>query len=95
MKNIFILAFTLMGSIIAQETQTTLSEKNPRALIKTSLGDITVELFRDAAPKTVKNFLDLAEGKKTFTDTKTQKEVTRPFYDCLTLYFYNYLTLYF
>ena len=86
MKNIFILAFTLMGSVLAQETQPVAIAKNPQALIKTSLGDITVELFRDAAPKTVKNFLDLAEGKKAFTDTKTQKEVTRPFYDGLTFH---------
>ncbi len=32
----------------------------PQAVIKTTFGDITVELFDDIAPKHVKNFLDLA-----------------------------------
>lgn len=52
-------------------------------VMKTSKGDIRLELFDDAAPKTVKNFIDLAEGKKPFTDPKTNEEVTRPFYDGL------------
>jgi cyclophilin family peptidyl-prolyl cis-trans isomerase len=30
---------------------------NPVVVIQTSLGDITVELFKDKAPKTVENFL--------------------------------------
>ena len=30
---------------------------NPVAVIQTSMGDITVELFKDKAPKTVENFL--------------------------------------
>ncbi len=60
-----------------------LPPQNPRALIKTSMGDITVELFGREAPKTVANFLGLADGKKEFTDPKTGKKVTRPFYDGL------------
>ena len=32
--------------------------KNPVVLIKTSLGDVYVELFPSEAPKTVQNFLD-------------------------------------
>lgn len=38
--------------------------KNPTVLIKTSQGDITVELFQDKAPVTVKNFLDYVEAKQ-------------------------------
>jgi len=56
---------------------------NPVALIKTSMGEIEVELFRDETPKTVANFLDLAEGRKEFTDPVTHKQVKRPFYDGL------------
>ncbi|MCM2358349.1 MAG: peptidylprolyl isomerase [Geobacteraceae bacterium] len=32
-------------------------EKNPRVLMETSMGNITIELFRDKAPITVRNFL--------------------------------------
>lgn len=35
---------------------------NPRVLIKTSLGDITVELFPEKAPKTVDNFLQYVKS---------------------------------
>lgn len=56
---------------------------NPVVLISTSLGDIYVELFADAAPETVANFIGLAEGTKEFTDPKTSKKVKRPFYDGL------------
>ncbi len=59
---------------------------NPQAIIKTSMGTIRVELYEDAAPKTVANFLHLAEGTKEFTDTETGKKVTRPFYDGLTFH---------
>lgn len=33
------------------------AQTNPQVLIKTSMGDITVELYPDKAPKTVANFL--------------------------------------
>jgi len=56
---------------------------HPQAIISTSLGAITVELFDDEAPKTVANFIDLAEGRKPFTDAKTGMQVSRPFYDGL------------
>ncbi len=56
---------------------------NPQILIKTSMGEITLELFQDECPETVANFLDLSEGKKEFTDSKTRKLVKRPYYDGL------------
>jgi len=34
------------------------SVSNPKVILHTSMGDITVELFADKAPKTVQNFLD-------------------------------------
>ncbi|MHC4779537.1 MAG: peptidylprolyl isomerase [Planctomycetota bacterium] len=57
--------------------------KNILCVMKTTKGDIILELFASEAPKTVKNFLDLAEGKKEFTDPKTREKVTRPFFDGL------------
>ena len=56
---------------------------NPVCIIRTSMGDIYVELFAKEAPQTVKNFVELAEGNKTFTDFKTKTMVKRPFYDNL------------
>jgi peptidyl-prolyl cis-trans isomerase B (cyclophilin B) len=38
-------------------------EKNPVVIIKTTMGDITVELFQDMAPVTVKNFLAYVKNK--------------------------------
>jgi len=34
---------------------------NPTATIRTTLGDIRIELYRDRAPKTVENFVSLAK----------------------------------
>ena len=57
--------------------------KNPVALMKTSHGDVQIELFSGEAPKTVKNFIELAEGKKEWTDPVSRKKVKRPLYDGL------------
>ena len=59
---------------------------NPVVLMKTSQGNIRIELWPDAAPETVKNFIDLAEGNKTFKDAKTGEDVKKPFYDGLTFH---------
>ncbi len=58
-------------------------KENPVYVIQTTIGDIEVELFQDEAPKTVANFIGLAEGTKEFEDSKTHKKVKRPFYDGL------------
>jgi len=51
------------------------------ATLETSMGNLHVELFWDKAPNTVANFVQLAEGTKEWTDTKTGKKVKRPLYD--------------
>ena len=38
------------------------------ATIQTSEGDIVCRLFEKEAPETVKNFTDLAEGKRDWSD---------------------------
>ena len=60
--------------------------ENPVCLIKTSMGDIRVELLPGEAPKTVANFIALAEGAKEFTDEQTGEKARRPFYDGLTVH---------
>jgi len=39
------------------------SAANPKVLLKTSKGDITLELFADKAPVSVKNFLDYVDAQ--------------------------------
>ena len=51
------------------------------AVMETSQGTITLELFEKDAPKTVANFVGLAEGTKEWTDPKTRQKVKRPLYD--------------
>ena len=53
------------------------------ALFETNKGNFKVKLYPDKAPKTVENFVGLAEGTKEWTDPKTDKKVKKPFYDGL------------
>jgi peptidyl-prolyl cis-trans isomerase A (cyclophilin A) len=49
--------------------------------LHTSKGDISITLFPDHAPKTVRNFVGLAEGTQEWKDPSTGKTRTEPFYD--------------
>jgi peptidyl-prolyl cis-trans isomerase A (cyclophilin A) len=51
------------------------------ATLKTSMGDVVVQLFDDKAPKTVGNFVELASGAKEWTDPKTREKTKRPLYN--------------
>ena len=53
------------------------------AIFETSQGNIVIKLLEKEAPKTVENFLGLAEGTREFTNEKTGKKEKRPFYDGL------------
>lgn len=57
-----------------------------RAILQTTKGDITCELFPGRAPLTVENFAALAEGTKQHRDPQTQETVQRPFYDGLSFH---------
>jgi peptidyl-prolyl cis-trans isomerase A (cyclophilin A) len=56
------------------------------AKLETSMGDITAKLFEKETPKTVANFVGLAEGTKEWLDPKTKKWLKQPFYDGLTFH---------
>src|SRR6266849_10388276 len=43
------------------------------ATLRTNQGTVVVRLFPDHAPKTVRNFVDLAEGSREWTDPRTRQ----------------------
>jgi len=53
------------------------------AIFETSQGSIVIKLLEKEAPKTVANFVGLAEGTREFTNEKTGQKEHRPFYDGL------------
>src|ERR1700751_4112951 len=60
------------GVIVAEKTFAT---------IYTNAGPIRVELFSNHAPKTVRNFIGLAEGTQEYRDPTTGAPGSGPYYD--------------
>jgi cyclophilin family peptidyl-prolyl cis-trans isomerase len=63
MKIILSLVIFTLAVLIALPVISHAVQANPKVLIKTSKGDITLELFADKAPVTVKNFLSYVDEK--------------------------------
>ncbi|RKN46216.1 peptidylprolyl isomerase [Micromonospora endolithica] len=51
------------------------------ATLHTNAGPIRLELFPNHAPKTVRNFVELAEGTAQYTDPRTGQPGSGPYYD--------------
>jgi peptidyl-prolyl cis-trans isomerase A (cyclophilin A) len=51
------------------------------ATLTTTQGTVTVRLFPDHAPKTVRNFVELAEGGREWTDPRTGATTKDKLYD--------------
>src|SRR5579875_4010157 len=51
------------------------------ATLTTTQGTVTVKLLPDHAPKTVRNFVELAEGSREWTDPRTRQATTGKLYD--------------
>jgi peptidyl-prolyl cis-trans isomerase A (cyclophilin A) len=49
--------------------------------LRTSAGDIRIQLYGNHAPKTVRNFVELAEGSREWTHPQTREKSTAPLYD--------------
>lgn len=54
----------IIGLLISFPFKSEAAKANPKVLMKTSMGDITIELFPDKAPITVENFLSYVDEKK-------------------------------
>ena len=51
------------------------------ATLNTSLGKIVIQLYPEHAPETVANFVELAEGTRTWTDPRTGQKSEAPLYN--------------
>lgn len=51
------------------------------ATLHTNHGPIRLELFANHAPKTVRNFIELAEGTREYTDPRTGQPGSGPYFD--------------
>jgi peptidyl-prolyl cis-trans isomerase A (cyclophilin A) len=51
------------------------------ATLHTTAGDIRVNLFPDHVPKTVRNFVELAQGGREWTHPGTKEKTSAPLYD--------------
>ena len=51
------------------------------ATLRTNQGPVVIRLFPDHAPKTVRNFVELAEGGRQWTDPRTGRATTDKLYD--------------
>jgi peptidyl-prolyl cis-trans isomerase A (cyclophilin A) len=51
------------------------------ATLRTNQGDIVLRLFPDHAPETVRNFVELAEGSREWTDPRTRRASSGKLYD--------------
>ncbi|MDO5676766.1 MAG: peptidylprolyl isomerase [Propionibacteriaceae bacterium] len=56
------------------------------ATLHTNHGDVVIELFDNHAPKTVANFVGLANGTKEYADPQTGATTTGNYYDGLTFH---------
>ncbi len=80
---LWILSFIVIGLALIPEGAAEEKKLPPGlyAVMETLQGNITLELFEKDAPKTVANFVGLAEGTKEWTDPKTRQKVKRPLYE--------------
>lgn len=51
------------------------------AIFQTNMGTVICKLYDTMAPKTIENFIGLAEGTKEYTDPKTNKKTKGRYYD--------------
>ena len=58
------------------------ASQNPSAVIKTSDGNFTCELFKNKVPRAVENFVGLATGTKAWRDPFShEKKIGKPLYN--------------
>jgi peptidyl-prolyl cis-trans isomerase A (cyclophilin A) len=79
-------AFLLIGGLATAQTPSNGAPNYPPglyAMINTSAGVITAQLFEKETPVTVHVFIGLARGTQPWLDPKTRKPATHPLYENL------------
>lgn len=80
--NVFLAVSILMMTVIPEASAE--EKKLPAglyAIFNTTQGKITVQLFEKESPKTVANFVGLADGTLEWTDPNSGKKEKKPFYN--------------
>lgn len=74
-------ASALTSADLTSATQAMEDPSHPLMLMRTSRGDVYIELFPESAPRNVANFIALAEGKVNMFDIDTGQSVAPHYYD--------------
>ncbi len=80
-RNILFGALLILALGLAAATMEAALKPGVYAKFVTTEGNFTVLLFEKEAPKTVANFIGLAEGTKEWTDPRTGQRVKKPYYN--------------
>lgn len=72
---------TLSGEVAHCDPVTTSPIQTATATLHTNRGDIKIALFGNHAPKTVANFVGLAQGTKDYSSQNASGSASGPFYD--------------
>lgn len=76
-------ATCLLTLLVLTASRAVAQAEDPIVIIETSMGTIEARLLRSVAPKTVENFIGLAEGTKEFRDPQSGALRKGNFYDGL------------
>jgi cyclophilin family peptidyl-prolyl cis-trans isomerase len=79
-------ALSLLALNLAAQTSAAAQKPGLYATMTTTQGIIVLKLFEQESPITVKNFVDLALGRKAWKDPNTGQMVRRPLYNGLTFH---------
>lgn len=74
-------ASALTCADLSSATQAMEDPSHPLILMRTSRGDIYIELFPESAPGNVANFIALSEGRVNMTDIDTGQTLAPHYYD--------------
>jgi peptidyl-prolyl cis-trans isomerase A (cyclophilin A) len=80
-RRIILITWVLAGLFIDARALSQDKKAPVCATLKTSMGDIVIQLYEEKAPKTVANFVELATGAKEWTDPKSREKVKRALYN--------------